>query len=145
MKTTPFTEMAMLFRGHIVKQWSLAQSGTPSQNAATLTDAAIQNGYVTRSRPVPGAAIAEWVLKPNNTPLWAAQTALKLMLETGWRPGTSLEWCGMAALFYKANRNYSLNELLTRLPASIDKLTAAGWLTAAIEEEAHYRSSRKYK
>ncbi|MGP3589966.1 hypothetical protein [Vagococcus sp. WN89Y] len=145
MKTTPFTEMAILFRGHIVKQLSLAQPGSPSQVAASLTEAAVRFGYVTRFRPIPGASLGEWALKPEKTPLWAAQTALRLMLESDWTPNSSMEWCGMAALFFKANKQCSLNELLTKLPTSIDRLTAAGWLAAAFEEEAHYRSSRRNK
>ena len=54
--------------------------------AAALTEAAINLGYVTRSRPVPGAALLSWASNPAETPLWAAQTALTLMLSIGWKP-----------------------------------------------------------
>lgn len=137
--------MATLFRGHIVKQWSMTQPDSPSRTAAHLTQAALDFEYVTRSRPVPGVALTEWSLRPDKTPYWAALTALTLMLDSGWKPTSSLEWCGMAALFFKANRQCSLDELLERLPSSIDPLVAAGWLVAAIEEDAHFRSGRKPK
>lgn len=145
MKTTPFTDMAWLFRGHIVKQWSLALQGSPFQVSASLTEAVVRFGYVTCFRPAPGTSFGEWALRPEKIPLWAAQAALRLMLESGWTPISSMEWCGIAALFFKANKQCSLNELLTKLPTSIDRLIAAGWLAAAVEEGAHYRSSRKIK
>ncbi|MNR51561.1 hypothetical protein D3C85_1712490 [compost metagenome] len=100
---------------------------------------------MTRSRPVPGAALTEWSRKPEGTPLWAAQTALHVVLDQGWCPSSSEEWCGMAALLFKTYRIRSLNELLDQLPEQIDRQTAAGWLIAAIEEDAHFRSVRRAK
>ena len=57
MKSTPFTEMATVFRGQIVRLWVRRYPGTQSDAAVALTEAAINLGYVTRSRPVPGAAL----------------------------------------------------------------------------------------
>lgn len=143
MKTTPFTRMASLFRGHIVKLWALTQTDSPSVVAEKLTAAALTLGFIVRTRPVPGTSLTEWALKPETTPYWAAQTALTLMLESGWVPVSSVEWCGTAALFYRINKQSSLDELLQRLPSVLDKSVAAGWLAAAIEEDAFYRSGGK--
>lgn len=143
MKSTPFTEMATAFRGQIVRLWLLRYTGTQSEAAAALTEAAISNGYITRSRPVPGAAILSWISNPSETPLWAAQTALKLMLSMGWEPESNQDWCGMTALIFRSNRTLPLEQLVDYLPEIIDRKTATGWFVAAIEEDAHYRSNRK--
>ncbi|WP_159189309.1 hypothetical protein, partial [Klebsiella pneumoniae] len=95
MKSTPFTEMATAFRGQIVRLWALRYPGTQSEAAAALTEAAINLGYVTRNRPIPGAALLSWASNPTETPLWAAQTALTLMLSIGWKPESNQDWCGM--------------------------------------------------
>ncbi|MGE0969601.1 hypothetical protein ACQFN5_06440 [Klebsiella sp. WOUb02] len=143
MKSTPFTEMATAFRGKIVRLWAQRNPGTQSETAVALTEAAINLGYITRSRPVPGAAILSWTSTPDETPLWAAQTALTLMLYIGWKPESNQDWCGMTALIFRANRTLSLERLVASLPESIDRKTATGWFVAAIEEDAHYRSNRK--
>lgn len=143
MKSTPFTEMATVFRGQIIRLWVLQYPGTQSEAAAALTEAAINLGYVTRSRPVPGAALLSWSSNPAETPLWAAQTALTLMLSIGWQPESNLDWCGMSALLFRSNRTLSLEQLVDSLPDSIDRQTATGWFVAAIEEDAHYRYNRK--
>lgn len=143
MKTTPFTEMATAFRGHIVRVWALQQPGSQSENAASLTEAAVRLGFVTRTRPVPGTALSSWADSPDSTPLWAAQTALSLLFGIGWVPETNLDWCGMSALLFRANRKLPLEQLVTLLPASIDRQRATGWLAAAIEEDARYRAGRK--
>ena len=64
MKSTPFTEMATAFRGQIVRLWALRYPGTQSEAAAALTEAAINLGYVTRNRPIPGAALLSWASNP---------------------------------------------------------------------------------
>ncbi|MEG0234483.1 MAG: hypothetical protein RR589_18090 [Hafnia sp.] len=143
MKSTPFTKMATAFRGQIVRLWVLRFSGTQSEAAAALTEAAISLGYVTRSRPVPGAALHSWSSNPIETPLWAAQTALTLMLNIGWKPESNQDWCGMSALIFRSNRTLTLEQLVASLPESIDMQTASGWFVAAIEEDAHYRSKGK--
>ncbi|EEG5674753.1 hypothetical protein G3G77_004801 [Salmonella enterica] len=143
MKPTPFTEMATAFRGHIVRLWTLEHPGSQSENAAVLTEAAINLGYVTRSRPVPGTALSSWASDPEGTPFWAAQTALTLMLNNGWSPESTQEWCGMSALIFRAHRKLPLEQLVNLLPDKVDRQTATGWFAAAIEEDAHYRSSRK--
>lgn len=143
MKSTPFTEMATAFRGQIVRLWTLKNPGTQAETAASLTEAAINLGYITRSRPVPGAALLSWLSNPNETPLWAAQTALTLMFNMGWKPESNQDWCGMTALIFRANRTLPLEQLVASLPESIDRKTATGWFVAAIEEDAHYRSNRK--
>ncbi|HHN8460665.1 TPA: hypothetical protein ACRRW7_003515 [Morganella morganii] len=145
MKSTPFTEMATVFRGQIVRLWTLQNSGTQAETAAVLTDAAINLGYITRSRPVPGAALLSWLSNPNKTPLWAAQTALTLMLRMGWKPESNQDWCGMTALIFRANRTLPLEQLVASLPESIDRKTVTGWFVAAIEEDAHYRYNRKFR
>lgn len=143
MKSTPFTEMATEFRGQIVRLWALQYPGTQSEAAAALTEAAIKLGYVTRRRPVPGAALTTWSLSPAETPLWAAQTALTLVLGAGWKPESNQDWCGMSALIFRSNRTLPLEQLVASLPENIDRRTATGWLVAAIEEDAHYRYNRK--
>ena len=143
MKSTPFTEMATAFRGQIVRLWELRYPGTQSEAAAELTEEAIKLGYVTRSRPIPGAALHLWSSNPAETPLWAAQTALTLMLRMGWKPESNQDWCGMSALIFRTNRTLPLEQLVTSLPDSIDRQTATGWFVAAIEEDAHYRYNRK--
>lgn len=143
MKSTPFTEMAMAFRGQIVRLWAFRYSGTQSEAAAALTEAAINLGFVTRSRPVPGAALLSWTSNPDETPLWAAQTALALMLSIGWNPESNQDWCGMSALIFRSNRTLPLEQLIASLPESIDRKTATGWFVAAIEEDANYRYNRK--
>lgn len=137
--------MATEFRGHIVRLWSLQQTGTQAENSAELTQAAIHLGFVTRTRPVPGTAISNWASDSASTPLWAAQTALRLMLDSGWTPESNQDWCGMAALLFRTHRKLSLEQLITVVPQNVDCRTATGWLVAAIEEDAHYRSSRKLK
>ncbi|EEY2622397.1 TPA: hypothetical protein ACIUB0_003778 [Salmonella enterica subsp. enterica serovar Enteritidis] len=143
MKSTPFTEMATAFRGHIVRLWTLRYPGTQSEAAAALTEAAINLGYVTRNRPVPGAALLSWASNPAETPLWAAQTALALMFSIGWKPESNQDWCGMSALIFRANRTLPLEQLVASLPDSIDRQVATGWFVAAIEEDASYRYNRK--
>jgi hypothetical protein len=145
MKSTPFSLMATKFRGQIVKSWSLLQAGTQTEKAAVLTAAAIRLGFITRTRPVPGAALADWATSVDGTPFWAAQTALMLMLETGWVPESNLDWCGMAAILFKTNKMNQLEQLIDLLPERIDKRIASGWLTAAIEEDAHFRAARRSK
>ncbi|WP_159218315.1 hypothetical protein, partial [Klebsiella pneumoniae] len=108
-----------------------------------LTEAAINLGYVTRNRPIPGAALLSWASNPTETPLWAAQTALTLMLSIGWKPESNQDWCGMSALIFRANRTLPLEQLVASLPDSIDRQTATGWFVAAIEEDSSYRYNRK--
>lgn len=143
MKSTPFTEMATAFRGQIVRLWAQKYLGTQSEAAAALTEEAINLGYVKRSRPVPGTALLSWSSNPAETPLWAALTALRLMLSHGWKPESNQEWCGMSALIFRSNRTLSLEQLVASLPESIDRQTASGWFVAAIEEDASYRYNRK--
>lgn len=143
MNSTPFSQMATTFRGHILRTWILQHAGTQAEKSAVITDAAISLGFINRSRPVPGTAMATWILKPEKIPLWAAQTALTLMLNIGWIPRDNMEWCGMAALIFRSNKTMALEQMVLTLPDSIDKQTAMGWLAAAIEEDAHYRTSRK--
>ncbi len=143
MKPTPFSVMATHFRGQIVKHWALQQPGTQAENAAALTEAAIRLGFVNRDRPVPGSALAEWATVPESTPVWAAQTALTLLMNAGWTPDSDQEWCGMAALIFRNSKKSPLEQLLQCLPAGVIKRIAAGWLAAAIEEDARYRASRK--
>lgn len=98
---------------------------------------------ITRSRPVPGAALLSWFSNPDETPFWAAQTGLTLMLNSGWKPESNEDWCGMTALIFRANRTLPLEQLVASLPEGINRRTATGWFVAAIEEDAHYRSNRK--
>lgn len=137
--------MATAFRGHIVRLWITEIGGTLSNKAAVLTEAAIKLGFITRTRPVPGTALKAWFSEPENTPLWAAQTALTLMLNRGWTPKNNQDWCGMSSLLFRANSTLSLDDLIALLPNDIDSRTAAGWFVAAIEEDAHYRSNKKSK
>ncbi|WP_275555769.1 hypothetical protein [Mixta sp. Marseille-Q2659] len=49
----------------------------------------------------------------------------------------------MAALIFRNSKKSPLEQLLQCLPAGVIKRIAAGWLAAAIEEDARYRASRK--
>lgn len=145
MRSTPLTEMVTAFRGQTVRLWALRNPGTQSETAAALTDAAINLGYITRSKPVPEAVLLSWSSNPDETRLWAAQTALMLMLSIGWKPESSQNWCGKTTLIFRSNRTLPLEQLVASLPESINRKTATGWFVAAIEEDAHYRYNRKYR
>ncbi|MGK7301844.1 hypothetical protein ACSQ97_22550, partial [Salmonella enterica] len=58
---------------------------------------------------------------PAESPLWAAHTALTLMLSIGWKPESNQDWCGMSALIFRANRTLPLEQLVASLPDSIDR------------------------
>ncbi|PCE97635.1 hypothetical protein CE182_00010 [Klebsiella pneumoniae] len=134
--------MATAFRGQIVRLWALRYPGTQSEAAAALTEAAINLGYVTEQTHT-RRGITSWASNPTETPLWAAQTALTLMLSIGWKPESNQDWCGMSALIFRANRTLPLEQLVASLPDSIDRQTATGWFVAAIEEDSSYRYNRK--
>ena len=139
---TPFTEMASGFRTRIVKQWAMKQTGSPSVTASQLTGLACELGLVNRERSVPGTALAEWA-RTGETPLWAAQAAFSAELKFGWRPVSPEDWAGFASLHFKIYKSMELDMLLSELPDDMDKIVAAGWLAAAVEEDRHFRTKKK--
>lgn len=143
---TPFSVMATVFRGQIIKIWSLQTSGNATDKSRILYQKAIDFELVERSRPIPGTALVHWSkTNPSNTPLWAAQSALLLLLSNGWHPSNHIEWCGMASLFQRLYKKTNLAEMLSYLPEQINKDIAAGWIVAAIEEDANFRRNKKRK
>lgn len=146
MIATPFSAMATEFRGQIIKIWSLKTSGNATDKSRILCQKAIEFELVERSKPIPGTALIHWSkTNPSNTPLWAAQSALLLLLTNGWQPCNHVEWCGMASLFQKLYKKKNLAEMLSYLPQQINKDIAAGWIVAAIEEDVNFRRNKKRK
>ena len=146
MIVTPFSAMATEFRGQIIKIWSLRTSGNATEKSKMLCQKAIELELVERSKPIPGTALIHWSKStPSNTPLWAAQSALILLLSNGWHPSNYIEWCGMASLFQRLYKKKNLAEMLSYLPEQINKDIAAGWVVAAIEEDANFRRNKKRK
>lgn len=139
---TPFTEMANLFRTHIVKQWAMKQDDTASSTASFLTEHARRTGLIKRDRSMTGSAMAEWGRR-QDTPLWAALAAFDLEINSGWRPHSKEDWAGFASLYLKMKKSTELDSLLEGLPEGMDGTIAAGWLAAAIEEDQHYRARKK--
>ncbi|MGJ3355938.1 hypothetical protein [Providencia sp. Je.9.19] len=146
MIDTPFSAMATEFRGQIIKIWSLKTSGNATEKSRILCQKAIELELVERSKPMPGTALIHWSkTNPSNTPLWAAQSALLLLLANGWQPSNHAEWCGMASLFQRLYKKTNLAEILSYLPQQINKDIAAGWIVAAIEEDVNFRRNKKRK
>ncbi|MDL9989398.1 hypothetical protein KOL64_22095 (plasmid) [Providencia rettgeri] len=143
---TPFSTMATEFRGQIIKTWLLQLSGTATEKSKILCQTAIELGLTERSKSIPGSALIQWTkTTPTNTPLWAAQSALLLLFANEWKPSTHVEWCGMASLLQRLYKKNSIAEMLSYLPKHINKDIAAGWITAAIEEDANFRRHKKRK
>lgn len=139
---TPFSKLAGAFRARIVKTWLMKTEYSPAVAAGVLNETAVNNKYVRRASPVPGAALGEWG-KSGVTPLWAAQASLTLLLDMGWTPGSEEEWAGFAAIYLQSHKSEEFESLISSLPENIDHQMAAGWLAAAIEEDLRFRQSKK--
>lgn len=139
---TPFSTLSGAFRARIVKTWSMKTELSPALASAVLNQIAIEHGYRRQVEPVPGSALAEWG-KTGNTPLWAAQAALVLLLNDNWLPITDEEWAGFAAIYITGHKDAEFETLVNSLPVNIDKKIAAGWLAAAIEENLRYKLTKK--
>ncbi|MCW7764562.1 hypothetical protein [Photorhabdus luminescens] len=138
MTNTPFSMLSCAFRARLVKTWIMSSGLSAVTGAELIHKVALENGFIRREKPVPGSALAEWS-KKQSTPLWAALAALMLLLEKGWFPLNNEEWAGFASLFIKMQKSKNLDELLDALPEKFDKLIAAGWISAAIEEDECYK------
>ncbi|MDB6375015.1 hypothetical protein [Photorhabdus bodei] len=138
---TPFSVLSGAFRARLVKTLIMSTDLSASAGAALLNSVALENGFIRREKPVPASALAEWS-KENSTPLWAALAALTLLLNKGWVPISNEEWAGFASLFIKRQKSKDLDELLDVLPAQFDKSIAAGWISAAIEENKCYKVTK---
>lgn len=139
---TPFSTLSGAFRARIVKTWAMTTEFSPAEASAVLNEIAIKQGYRRQAEPVPGSALAEWG-KTGNTPLWAAQAALDLLLNDSWVPLSDEEWAGLAAIYITGHKNAEFETLVDSLPASVDKRIAAGWFAAAIEENLRYKLTKK--
>ncbi|CNL76097.1 MULTISPECIES: hypothetical protein [Yersinia] len=142
MTNTPFSELSRAFRARVVKTWIMSTDFSAAVGAEVLKDTGVKHDFVRRENPVLGSSLAGWA-KDGHTPLWASQSALMLLLEKNWIPVSHEDWAGFAAIFIKIHRDAELGALLDSVPASIDRDIAAGWLSAAIEEDARYKVSKK--
>lgn len=139
---TPFTELAVRFRGSVINIWVLSATGTAAEKAAFLTEHARRRGLISRDTPVPGSALNEWG-KRKLSPMWAALAAFDLLIKNGWKPDTDAEWAGFAALLIKLRPDDDWGAICSSLPEGIPRDVAAGWLVAAIEEDHHYRTCKR--
>jgi hypothetical protein len=140
---TPFAQLAEEFLPRIVKTWVMTTELTSAQAADVLVDTAIKNGFLQdRGRPLTGAAINEWGIK-NNTPRWGMQAAMSMLLENGWMPKEHAEWAACASILTLTIKSKDCELLLSLLPPTFDRDVAAGWLYAALENDAHYRTRKK--
>ncbi|CNI65996.1 hypothetical protein AB8896_21135 [Yersinia enterocolitica] len=142
MTNTPFSELSRAFRARVVKTWIMSTEFSAAVGAEVLKDAGVKHDFVRRENPVLGSSLAGWA-KDGHTPLWASQSALVLLLENNWTPVSHEDWAGFSSIFIKIHRDAEFGILLDSVPTSIDKDVAAGWLSAAIEEDARYRVSKK--
>ncbi|WP_042820430.1 hypothetical protein [Yersinia wautersii] len=142
MTNTPFSELSRAFRARVVKTWIMSTDLSAAAGAEMLKDTGVKHDFVRRDNPVLGSSLAGWA-KDGHTPLWASQSALVLLLEKNWSPVSHEDWAGFAAIFIKIHRDADFETLLDSVPASIDRDIAAGWLSAAIEEDARYKVSKK--
>lgn len=142
MSKALFAGQADRFLSVIVKTWVMRTPLTSAEAADVLVATAIQHGFLRdRVRPLPGNTLNEWG-KNNNTPRWAMQSAMTLLLADEWRPGTPAEWAAFAALFVMALNTEMLEPVLEALPVGMDKDIAAGWICAATENAARYHDRK---
>ncbi|MGL5384936.1 MAG: hypothetical protein ACRDCA_03605 [Serratia sp. (in: enterobacteria)] len=143
MITTLFAQLADAFLPSIVKTWVMTTELTSAQAADVLVNTAIKNGFLRdREKPLTGSAINEWGIR-KSVPRWAMQAALSMLLENGWVPKAHAEWAGFASIFTLSIKTNDCDLLLSLLPAGFDRDVAAGWLCAALENDAHYRARKK--
>ncbi|MBK4769025.1 MAG: hypothetical protein FT726_05000 [Pantoea sp. Morm] len=139
---SPFLRLTSTFRADVLTQWIAGCSTDLASAARHLTEHACHRRLIKREFAVSSALLEEWCRR-GKPPLWAALAAFDLRLNNGWRPETSEDWAGFASLFIKLNESNDLESLCQKLPDGMDVRIAAGWLTAAMEEDLHYRTRHR--
>lgn len=84
-----------------------------------------------------GGALSDWYTN-NKGPLWACKSALLMLIEDGWAPSMNSQFAVFAYLFIRIHSG-NLTDLIDRLPHNVDKITASGWLCAALESRARFK------
>lgn len=84
-----------------------------------------------------GGALLDWYTN-NKAPLWACKSALLMLIEDGWIPAMNSQFAVFSYLFIRIHQG-NLTDLIDRLPQNIDKITASGWLCAALESRARFK------
>lgn len=141
-RRSPFLRLTSTFRTDVLIQWIAGCSTDLTGTARHLTEHACRRRLIQREFAVSTALLEEWCRR-GKPPLWAALAAFDLRLNDGWRPETYEEWAGFASLFIKLYESDDLESLCQKLPSGVDVCIAAGWLTAALEEDLHYRTRHR--
>lgn len=131
-----FSKLAASFRMQIAKEWSLRCGLSPALAIEQVVNEAVSVGLLNEPRILPGNTFADWVIT-GKSPAWAAQAMLNLLLKSGWVPGTESEWAGVAAIQVRSVKSLpdeGYVEMLCMLSPALDRLTAAGWIHAALLE-----------
>ncbi|QZN96685.1 hypothetical protein [Symbiopectobacterium purcellii] len=140
---TPYVALSTAFRSQIGKLWSINSELPQSKAAQALADEAYRSGLLNEPRKLSGTALADWG-RSGKIPAWAALSALRLLINSGWRPASNVDWAGMTSLLLRLDKKLDtstgavLDELLALLPPGLDKNIAAGWFCAAIEEHKNF-------
>lgn len=132
-----FSTLAATFREKIAKQWSIRCELSPAMAIEQIVDEAVRASLLSEPRTLPGNTFTDWV-KTGKSPAWAAQSILYLLLKSGWIPQTESEWAGVAAILVRSGNSLSSEgylELLGYLSPTLDRLTAAGWIHAALIDQ----------
>ncbi len=127
-----FSKLAASFRMQIAKQWSIRCGLSPALAIEQVVNEAVCVGLLNEPRMLPGNTFTDWA-STGKSPAWAAQAMLNLLLKSGWVPGTESEWAGVAAIQVRSGKS---------LPA-LDRLTAAGWIHAALLENEIFVYEKK--
>lgn len=129
-----FSALAATFREQIAKQWSVRCQLSPAKAIEQIVDEAVRARLLSEFRVLPGNTFTDWV-KKGKSPAWAAQSILYLLLKSGWVPQTESEWAGLAAILVRSGDSLPPEgylDQLGRLSPALDRVTAAGWIHAAL-------------
>lgn len=132
-----FSALAATFREQIAKQWSIRCELSPAMAIEQIVDEAVRARLLIEPRTLPGNTFTDWV-KTGKSPAWAAQSILYLLLKSGWVPQTESEWAGVTAILVRSGDSLPPEgylELLGCLSPTLDRLTAAGWIHAALIDQ----------
>jgi hypothetical protein len=132
-----FSALAADFRAQIAKFWSIQCDLSPSMAMKQVVEEAVSIGLLSEYRELPGHTFTDWVLT-GRSPAWAAQSILCLLLKSGWVPATESAWAGVAAILVRTGEPLGYEDYLARLRGlapTVDHLTAAGWIHAALVDK----------
>lgn len=142
-----FSELAATFREQIAKQWSIRSELSPAMAIEQIVNEAVSASLLSEPRTLPGNTFTDWV-KTGKSPAWAAQSILYLLLKSGWVPQTESEWAGVASILVRSGHPLSPEGylgLLCCLSPVLDRLTAAGWVHAALIDQKLFVYEKKVK